>query len=296
MNHVEFGKSACDTTRRYLDSYISNELLVETNHEVQRHLESCAACMSEMQARACLRRRLKAAVEQQSVPLNLQAQVKELIRAKEPRSWLSAGWPRWALAAAASLVVCSSVWLTYTSNRLPALTDRPAQDAYIRKVSTTLAAVLKVGLGDHIHCSVFRKYPQKPPTVAEMEEKLGPSYQGLLLLVKSAVPEGYQVIMAHQCGYAGRKFVHLTLKNGSHLASLVIARRNEGESLAGMTPTTTSSGVTVIQVSADRYQVAGFESGQYLAFVVSDTEGDTNLQLAADLAPSIHDFLKRTPV
>ena len=43
--------NACDQTRKYLDSYISSELLVETNHELLRHLEACAACSAEADAR-----------------------------------------------------------------------------------------------------------------------------------------------------------------------------------------------------------------------------------------------------
>ena len=52
MNRVQFGEGDCDKTRKYLDSYISNELLVETNHEVLRHLESCPACSAELDTRA----------------------------------------------------------------------------------------------------------------------------------------------------------------------------------------------------------------------------------------------------
>ena len=61
---------------------------------------------------------------------------------------------------------------------MPALTDRPGQKVYIQKVSARLAAVLKVGLGDHIHCSIFRKYPKDPPPVEKMEADLGASYKG----------------------------------------------------------------------------------------------------------------------
>ena len=34
-----------------MDSYLGDELLVETNHEVLRHLENCPACRSELAAR-----------------------------------------------------------------------------------------------------------------------------------------------------------------------------------------------------------------------------------------------------
>ncbi|HEY2012363.1 MAG TPA: zf-HC2 domain-containing protein [Bryobacteraceae bacterium] len=293
MNRVEFGEGACEQTRRYLDSYVSNELLTETSHELLRHLETCGACAAELEARTRLRSQLKAAVERQIVPPDLQARVRQRIRSQESRSWASVG-KHWAMAMAAAVVVCAGVWFSYSHERMPALTDRPAQDAYIHRVSSTLAAVLKVGLGDHIHCSIFRKYPKNPPAVDEMEANLGPSYKGLLPLVKTAVPEGYRVVMAHQCGYAGRRFIHLTLRDGNDLISLVIARKGPGESLSGLPATIQSSGVSVYQSAAERYQVAGFEAGEYLAFVVSDLRGKTNLQIAADLAPSVHEFLEKT--
>ena len=43
MNRIQFGEGACEKIRQYLDSYVSNELLVETNHEVLRHLERVEA-------------------------------------------------------------------------------------------------------------------------------------------------------------------------------------------------------------------------------------------------------------
>ena len=50
MNVISHGDSACEKIRGYLDSYISNELLVETNHEVLRHLEGCPDCREELEA------------------------------------------------------------------------------------------------------------------------------------------------------------------------------------------------------------------------------------------------------
>ena len=46
MNRIPSGEGACEKIRRYLDSYVTNELLVETNHEVLRHIEGCPACAS----------------------------------------------------------------------------------------------------------------------------------------------------------------------------------------------------------------------------------------------------------
>jgi len=294
MNRVQFGEGACEKIRKYLDSYVSNELLVETNHEVLRHLEGCPACSAELEARARLRASLKSAVKSQAVPPELQARVREKIRHQQSRGWRDAGWQRWALATAACVTVAVGLWVTYSREALPALSDRTAQKAYIQRASASLAAVLQVGLGDHIHCSVFRKYPKTPPAANEMQEKLGPAYQGLLPVVRAAMPAGYRIIMAHQCNYAGRQYIHLTLENNGRLLSLVITRRNAGESMEGLPAAGQPSGVSIYQSAAGSYQVAGFEAGDFLAYIVSDLKGKANLLIASSLAPGVREFLRKT--
>src|SRR5215467_2393449 len=41
----------CSDFREIADSYLSDELLIETNHDVIRHLESCGGCRSELAPR-----------------------------------------------------------------------------------------------------------------------------------------------------------------------------------------------------------------------------------------------------
>ena len=292
MKLVHFGDNACTRIRRYMDSYVDNELLVETNHEVLLHLESCPSCTAEVETRTRIKSRLKAAVQSQSVPPELQARVRESLR-KESRG-SAFEWTRWAVAAAVVLIIGVATWVAvpqWTRPTLPDLADRRGQDVFIRKVSASLSAVLKVGLGDHIHCSVFRKYAKNPPSVDEMAQKMGPAYQDLVPLVKSRVPEDYRIILAHQCGYQGRRFVHLTLANGSNLISLVITRKQPGESLQALALSDRPSGVAIYQAAAQTYDVAGFETDQFLAYVVSDLGAKQNLQIANSLAPSVHQFL-----
>jgi hypothetical protein len=274
-----------------MDSYINNELLVETNHEVLRHLETCPACAAEVESRTRMKVRLKDAVQNQSVPEDLQARVRVALREDSRASF---AWTRWASAAAAVLVVAAGIWVEaprWTRPALPNLADRRGQDVFIQKVSASLSAVLKVGLGDHIHCSIFRKYPKDPPSVDEMAQKLGPAYQDLVPLVKARIPEEYRIILAHQCGYQGRRFVHLTLTNGSSLLSLVITRKEPGESMQALKVSDHISGVAVYQAAAQNYDVAGFETDEFLAYVVSDLGARQNLQIAYALAPSLHQFL-----
>ena len=299
MNRIEFGQGGCEKTLRYLDAYINNELTVETNHDVLRHLEGCPACSAELDVRSQLRARLKTAVKAQSVPPELQVRIREQIRATSSGNWFGLEWLRtgrlrWAGAMAAGLVIAAGLWVNFQPEQMPALSDRAGQKTYITHVSENLAAVLKVGLGDHIHCSIFRKYPKQPPPIEKMEGELGPAFSGLLPVVRAAVPQGYQVIMAHQCSFAGRHFVHLTFQKDGALLSLVIARKEQGESFASLSPATESSGIPIYQSAAGRYEVAGFEAGSYFAYVVSELRSKANLQIAANVAVSVHSFLIKT--
>src|SRR5260370_26040165 len=87
MNGVELGEGGCEKPGRYRDAYISNELLVETNHEMLRHLETCPACSAELETRGRLRSRLKSAVQGQPVPPGFPASVPERIRRRQTSPW-----------------------------------------------------------------------------------------------------------------------------------------------------------------------------------------------------------------
>ena len=291
MNRVSFGEEACEKTRKYLDSYINNELLLETNHEVHRHLERCQLCSQELDTLTKLRARLKAAVKTQAPPVELEARIRTKIRTRRTDTAFS---PRWALAVAAAVLVTVGIWSMFTHDNVPALADRPAQNAYIQKISTSLASILKVGLGDHLHCSVFRKYPKNPPPVEQMEKDLGPAYQGMLPVVRAAIPKAYRVVMAHQCSYLGRKYIHITFEHGGELVSLVVTSKTADESMANLSKTSQRSEVPIYQAAADHYQIAGFEAGQFLAYVVSDLKAADNLHVASNLAPIVRDFLVKT--
>ena len=293
MNIIPFGDSACERTRRYLDSYINNELLAETHKEVLRHLETCSTCSAEFEARSRLKVRLKSAVESQSVPADLQSRIREEIHQYGSTRASSAGWPTWAAVAAAVLLVSVGTWVARGRRSGDIYTDGPVQDAFIQKISQTVSMVLRVGLRDHVHCAVLSGIPKHPPTLDEVTKDMGPTYKGLVLLVKASIPADYRIVMGHQCDYGGRTFVHLTMKSGTNLMSLVITRKEHGESMETLAPTLRTSGVPVYQAAAQSYEIAGFETEQYLAFVISDLNANNNLQVASNLAPSVHSFLAK---
>src|SRR5262249_30819102 len=149
------------------------------------------------------------------------------------------------------------------------LTTR-SQESYIATISSRVAGIMRVGLGDHVHCNVFRKFPKTPPSFEEMAQKLGPSYESLLPLVKERAPGDLKIVMAHQCSYHGRKFVHLALRNESKLLSLVISRKQDGETFTkeSLAPVLSDSGIPIYQSGVQRFELAAFESRDYLVYVI----------------------------
>src|SRR5437868_7233418 len=100
----------CRNFKDVLDSYLSGELAVETNHDCLRHAEQCPACRAEMGARRNMRTTLRAAVTRTCMSGEAQARLRECLRAEaaaaplvqalpnrplrvvQPRAWANI-WP-----------------------------------------------------------------------------------------------------------------------------------------------------------------------------------------------------------
>src|SRR5262245_49535590 len=92
---MQLENRSCEAVHRLLDSYISNELLTETNLEILDHLDRCAACTAAVESRIMTRESLKVAVQGETAP----AELLEGIRSALPRKSSSLIGERWAVAA-----------------------------------------------------------------------------------------------------------------------------------------------------------------------------------------------------
>jgi anti-sigma factor (TIGR02949 family) len=265
--------AACEKVRGHLDAYLSRELPEEISRQVQGHLDGCPQCAAELDTRARVRAQLQAAVRATPVPIGLDAKVRRAVRGEfsRPRTGL------WAVAAAAAVIVCVALvsFLRVKTN---------PEQAILRKTSGRLAAVLNVGLRDHLHCAVFRKYSQQPVAASQMAADLGPRFADLVPLVQAKLPRDFRIMQGHHCIAGGRQYTHLIISSGAgggKVVSLVLTRKQSGESLSG----------GIYQAGVDRFQVVGFESHDYLAYVISDLDAQQNLHLAANLAPTLREYL-----
>ena len=281
MNLLSFDSIQCARTRGHLDAYLSNELLVETTSEVLKHLETCAGCSRELEARSRVREALRRAAAAQAVPKGLDQTIHKRLQESQPGwAW---GFPpsRWAVALAGVALVAIAVVATQ-------------QWRSLQRGRQLVASVLGLGVSDHLHCAIRgHNYPEVAHSPEELRAKLGPLYAGLLPVVEQRLP-GFQVLEAHLCSVPGssRQFVHMIARQDKTILSVVLTRR-DGESFppGNFLAASAQSSVTLYQTHLQGMNVAGFSSKEYFGFVVSDLGQQDVLEIASAIAPPLQKAL-----
>lgn len=263
------------------------EHTVDLSPESMDHTQGCARCAQELTLRRELRDRLKAAARNIETPPFLEARIRANLQQTEPQKiWQM----RWA-AIAATVVVCLAGTVAYKTGHIPWASG--AQESYIASVSSHVATLMRMGLGDHIHCAVLRTYPKAAPPADALNRELGAQYAGLIPALAKQLPPGFQVVMAHQCRYEGRRFVHLTAKSDAGLISLILTRKQASESFGteGLVPALTRSGIPFYKTGAERFQITAFETGTHLAYLVSDLSDEQNAGMMTAMASELSSVL-----
>ena len=289
---MAYPEQACERVRELLDFYMDRELNGSETAQVSEHLSSCEACKSELDARTSTRERLRSAARSINASPELRDRISRTIRSTpagthhRPVRWTM------SIAAAIALAVLGG-GIAYQLGHLRITTE--SQDSYIATITQRVGHIMSVGLRDHVHCAVFRRYSTQEVTPEQVARDMGPEYAGLVNVVREHVSPEQRIVMAHRCGYMGRKFIHLALADGTHLASLVIALRQPGENFdsSSLTPALSDNGLPIFQTSIHRFQIDGFQTSSYLVYLVSDLPGDESLKMFAQLAPSVRGYLAK---
>jgi hypothetical protein len=103
--------------------------------------------------------------------------------------------------------------------------------------------------------------------------------------------------MAHQCSFRGRKFVHIALKSESVLLSVVLTRREPGETLAEnqVAPVLTRDELNLYGAGAQQFRMSAFETPDSFAYLISDgAPGETHRIMLA-MSSGIRALLAKLP-
>lgn len=309
----------CRDFREVADSYLSDELLVETNHDVIAHLEICADCRRELAARRELRTILRASfakAEELQMPDEFASRLHSELRAAATSGAMSLNiLPRkWMIAAGVVVALtlgAIAVWQRQrvqmnsekAGNRQPqnnAAVKSPDVNAPQAEVAVDTNAILarlsELASGDHRDCAIGHRLPDRPIPLEEAGRKYDRAYLDLTKAVMSHrddFDEAIELVMAHACVFRGQWFGHIVVRHRGRLVSLLVTRLEDSSGIATTKEKLPKdSAAQVIACStAGGFQIACFRTAQHGVFVVSDLGEGENLALARRLAPSVYEHI-----
>ena len=139
----------CRGVQELADSFLGEELLTETNHEILRHLDICASCRREIDGRRRLRRSLQVAFDR-APELQPRADFAVRLREQLREATVHDGARRLALqrwlALAAGVLLAAGVAGLVLMKLSPAPVDALARDAR----------------GDHWYCALKNRVVRTP--------------------------------------------------------------------------------------------------------------------------------------
>jgi len=255
----------CRDFQELADSYLSDELLVETNHDLIRHLETCADCRRELAARRNLRSKLRSGFEgapelqtHDEFAARLTTQLRDLALSRTRIPVVK------YVAIAASLVVVAALGFLVVQQR-----GRP-QETLVESV-----------VGDHRDCALNYRLDEKPIDLDEAGRKYDRAYIDLVsdVMAEGRLPAGVQLVEAHSCVYKHRRFGHVILRYRDQLVSVLVTSI---DALHDGDATARSEGL----------QLAHFETTQHAVYVVSGLSESENLSIAQAIEPLVSRHIK----
>ncbi len=255
----------CRDFREIADTYLSDELLVETNHEVFRHLENCPNCRTELDSRRQVRTQLRSAIindtESTVNPIfanKLRANLREQSNTK---SWFDVSILAPVLA---TLLIAVTLGFAYVYNQNNS--DNIIAQTYLHNLALQ-------ALNRHEDCGLYHLEEWKETATKNSSEKTS--------FVKSLATNNTKILEAHDCEFNGKIYTHYILQNGEKIIS-VLKTETESKFAAN------SNEVKIIASEKQHgYQVASFQNKKDAIFVVSNMTESENLSLARKLSDSI---------
>lgn len=296
----------CRDFREIADSYLSNELLIETNHEVLRHLENCAECRRELAARRNLRERLREAVKnapQSQINMAFASRLTNDLREKSlarQGRWNFAGFwsanPVFAgiLAALILFVAVGLVWKfgqTEEAQEAKGVNPTPTIDANTKREGNSSLQIQRASfvemekdaVRDHKDCALIFCLPEKPISLEEAAKIYGTFNKDLDKAVFEPLRENLgdevKFLEAHSCVINGRRFAHIVVKYKERKVSILIAKREREADI--------ENGDAISCQSIENFRVSCFQTDKFGVFVVSDLEETENLKIARLISESV---------
>jgi hypothetical protein len=269
----------CRDFREVADSYLSDELLTETNHDMIRHMESCADCRGEIGARRDVRAKLRTAVLEskeyclsENFDHNLMTNLRYEQHKSNPGSWFSMR----TLIFAASLLLVGFLSFGVISS------IRSTDNSRYLVSGFSEDSLINIAAGDHQFCAISQSLDELPVSFKNGD----PAYIGLDKLVETKVAadlNDHKLIEAHSCQYKNVRFAHFVLKGKDDTLSVLVTPRRTGQ---------TGNDPAISNKSSIDYRIASFEVGNNAIFILSDMDEAANQKVAEKLNTPFREYFR----
>lgn len=252
------------------DSYLSDELLVETNHEVMTHLQTCADCRRELAARRNLRSTLRSGFTsapdlqaRHGFDVRLTAQLRDVALSRSRVSVAK------YVAIAASLIIVAGMVFMFVRQR---------------ERWQTNAALVESVVGDHRDCALSHRLEEKSIDLDEAGRKYDRAYINLVsaVMAEGRLPAGVELVEAHSCVFKHRRFGHVILKYRGQLVSVLVTSIDVKDPSGS---TEVKQALPVVQ--SDGFQLTNFETTRHAIYVISGLSEAENLSIAQAIEPLV---------
>lgn len=276
-------KMDCRNFKEMLDSYLCQELAVETNHAMLSHAEHCSSCRTELASRRNLRQALRRACAEDRMSDDACERLRALLRAEVVQETAKVGWRerlaamfklpliKPAMAAVLVLVVSGlTLFQWQKSNRVAAL---QLSDALMTDAAADHKMCVPYANGETVYIS-------KPDTFRKFDE----ACVGLENLLEAKV-DGLDLRSAHVCGLKdGRRFAHLIYKRDQEMVSLLVTPRDPQAMKIGRLPDLDTEAVGIQDAHREELSIGAYQTAKRVVLVVSRLPDEENEKLARTLA------------
>lgn len=273
----------CLEFREISEAYLSDQLLVETNIQVFRHLENCAKCRTDFGKRRNFRTKLRSigreAEEFQIDPFfatRLTANLKAA--ALERKTWYNFIFaPRGAISALAALLIVFTIGFVLI-NQFGGGVEFARTD---QSLARGLSEIALTAVGDHQNCAINKLRAWNILADTDYDNKA--MYQEKVARpLQEFFSQKIEMLHAHDCVYDGVQFAHVILRQGDHIVS-VFVDKSEMLPERGI-----DTGLpSILSEQENGFQVASFQNRNRAVFVISDMSETENLNAARTLSNSL---------
>jgi len=272
----------CRDVREMADSFLGEELLTETNHEILRHLDTCPVCRADLEGRRALREGVRRAFHRApelgpspEFVARLQTTLQGASRqGSARRAVIFQGW--WALAA--TVVLAVALGAAYRG----------------RDWITATGALARAAVGDHRYCALQFRLAERPISLEDAAQRYGAAYRVLERLPPDDVMTASgpaHVLERHACVYEGRRFAHIVFRYRGERVSLLVTPA-DGRLTAALPgdarPHLTSPG------RIDGMTVVSFRASRQMVFLTGDVVQDDLVKLAEAVGEPLYRGLAAT--